>query len=296
MKHGLRTLWEYARFGLEFFVLRRNRPYILGLVTNDTCNLHCIGCRVANVSRSNMSYEQIREVLEKYYRKGVRFLYLEGGEPYLWHDGKRRLNDIVRLAHDMGYLRVHVYTNGTVPLSAHADFTWISMDGEGETFERIRGIPLERVMRNTRKLRGRHAIIFVVNTVNYLTIRRFLQFVHRELPGTRVMFYFHTPYYGVDHLLLSHEQRKVAVNAILDCKRDGLPVLNSRSALGAYLSGNNGLPANYWWVVDQAGEHRCCRAEGKPEVCRDCGYSTCLEIIQARAWRPGALWGMLRAF
>lgn len=296
MKRKIGILWEYLRFGVEFFVLRHDRPYILGLVSNDTCNLHCPGCRVANVYHSNMSFAQVATVLDKYYRKGVRFLYVEGGEPYLWHDGKLRLKDIVKLAHDMGYLRVHIYTNGTIPMHADPDFTWISIDGPAEIFETIRGIPLERVMRNARRIRGKHAVIFVVNTVNYLAIRAFLEYLHRELPDTPVLFYFHTPYYGVDELLLSHAQRKIAVNTILNCKRDGLPILNSRGALAAYLSGNNGLPVNYWWVVDQDGEHRCCRVDGNPEICKDCGYSTCLEIMQARAWRPAALWGMLRAF
>jgi molybdenum cofactor biosynthesis enzyme MoaA len=83
MRRWLQQMWEYLSFGVEFFVIHRDRPYILGLVTNDTCNLHCIHCRVANVYHYNMTIDKIRTVLEQYYQKGVRFLYLEGGEPYV---------------------------------------------------------------------------------------------------------------------------------------------------------------------------------------------------------------------
>ena len=290
----LRNALGYADFALRFMVLRRDGPFILGLVTNDTCNLRCIDCRVANVDRYSMSFDEIRDILERFHARGARFLYLEGGEPCLWRDGKRRLADVVRLAHDIGYLRVHVYTNGTVHMDTGADFTWFSIDGTGETFREIRGIPLERVLRHVRPFPGRHAIVFVINTINYREIRSFLEFCREQLPGTRVMFYFHTPYYGIDALYLSREQRREAVATLLDCRRDGLPVLNSRSALSSYLAGNPGLPVNYWWVVDHKGEHRCCRVEGDPEICRDCGYTMCGEILRARNFSPGALLALAR--
>jgi len=289
-------LWNYARFGLEFFVLRRDKPYILGLVTNDTCNLQCVGCRVANVNREVMSMMQIEDVLEQYYEKGVRMLYLTGGEPYLWRDGKSRLSDVVRLAREIGFLRVHVYTNGTVHLSTEPDFTWISIDGFGETFERIRGIPVDRVLRNVRGFHGKHAIVFTINTINYREIRQTLEFLKRELPGTGTQFFFHTPYYGIDDLFLSPSQRSIAVETLLDCKKEGLSVLNSKAALKAFLNGTDGPPLNYSWIVDLSGEYRCCRVEGDPAICKDCGYSTGFEIIQARNWNPGATIAMLRMY
>ena len=295
MTGAARRLLSYAGFGLRYFVLRSDGPIILGLATNDTCNLQCIGCRVANVGRKSLSYERIREILTRYYDKGVRFLYLEGGEPLLWRDGRLRLRDVVALARDIGYLRVHVYTNGTLRIDAGADLTWISIDGLGETFRRIRGIPLERVLRRVRQFEGRRAIVFVVNTVNQGQIREFLEFCVRGLPGAPVMFYFHTPYYGIDALLPSKEQREAAVDTLLACKRDGLPVMNSRAGLEFYLAGNPGMPTGTWWVVDPVGEYRCCRASGTPELCRHCGYTMCGEIVQARRGHPGALRTLMAA-
>ena len=191
-------------------------------------------------------------------------------------------------------MRVHVYTNGTLPLSNAPDFTWISVDGIGSTFEKIRGIPLERVLRNARGFEGRHAIIFTINTVNYETIRESLACLADELPDTGTMFFFHTPYYGIDELYLSQAQRENAVDTLLACKKDGFPVLNSRTALSAYLSGNAKTPLCDSWIVDATGEYRCCRVEGDPDICKDCGYSSGYEIAQARRWRPGAIRTLLR--
>ena len=284
----------YARFGVDCFILRSERPHILGLVTNDTCNLDCIDCRVANINRDVMRMTDIRNVLQRYYRKGARMLYLTGGEPYLWRDGRYRLADVVTLAHEIGYLRVHVYTNGTARLSEIPDFHWISIDGIGETFERIRGIPLERVLSHLRGFDGRHAIIFTINTLNYRSIGASLDYFRRVLPGTGTLFYFHTPYYGKDYLLLSDEQRRLAVEDLLACKRAGYPVLNSRAALEGFLHRTGGPPLHDSWIVDTTGDYRCCRVEGNPDICRDCGYLTGYEIVHARQWRPGAIRALLR--
>lgn len=284
----------YARFGLDFFLLHSDKPRILGLVTNDTCNLHCLGCRVANTKYAGMSMDRVRATLKRYHDKGVRMVYLSGGEPYMWRDGTYRLPDIVDLAHDMGYLRVHVYTNGTARLSTAPDFTWISIDGFGKTYERLRGIPVERVIQNARRFSGKHAIVCTINTVNYREVPETLRYFHEELPGRGVMFFFHTPYYGIDELYLSREQREQAVNTLLDCKKVGFPVLNSRAALKAYLDQSFGPPICSAWIVDNAGEYRCCRVAGDPGICKDCGYSTGYEILLAQRWHPAAIRTLLR--
>jgi MoaA/NifB/PqqE/SkfB family radical SAM enzyme len=292
----LRQGWEYVRFGMAFFVLRQDKPYVLGLVTNDTCNLHCVHCHVANVDHVNMPYFQIQTILTQNYKKGVRFLYLEGGEPYLWRDGDYRLKDVVRLAHEIGYLRVHIYTNGTVKMDAAPDYTWISIDGLGDVYRTIRGISLEHVLNNIRTYKGRWGIVYTVNTINYRHIGEFLTFIHRELPGIRVMFYFHTPYYGIDSLLLSKVQRVEAINMIFESKRAKLPVMNSFAGLKAMASGEYLHPTNLWRVIDSTGEYQCCRAFGNPDVCENCGYSTCAEITLARNWRMGPISKLMRAY
>lgn len=292
----LKRVLDYSRFVRDFFILRRNRPYVLGLVVTDICNLACRHCRVANVYHVSMKFSEVRSHLLDQYAQGVRYLYLEGGEPYLWRDGDHRLADIVNLAKQLGYYRVHVYTNGTLSLSEAPDFTWVSVDGIGDIFTRIRGIPLDRVLAHICEHRGKHGIVFTVNTINYRHIPVFLDFVKEQLPGVRVMFYFHTPYYGFDELFLSQVQRSEAVSALIDSKREGLPVMNSRAGLVAMKNGHYFHPTNLWRVIDSTGEYQCCRAIGNPEVCANCGYSTCAEIALARDWNPGPILQLMRAY
>jgi hypothetical protein len=172
----------------------------------------------------------------------------------------------------------------------------VSIDGLGETYRAIRGIEVERVLEHVRGFEGRFAIIFVVNTVNLHEVRAFLEFVRRELPRGRVMFFFHTPYYGVDELLLSPTQRQDAIATILRCKRDGLPVLNSRAGLRALGHGRYPHPTRLWYVVDSTGEYPCCRAYKHPDVCAQCGYSSCAEIVLSRSLHPGPVWTMLKTY
>ena len=47
------------------------------------------------------------------------------------------------------------------------------------------------------------------------------------------MFYFHTPYYGIDELFLSAEERAPVIERLRGCIRAGLPVLNSHAGLRA---------------------------------------------------------------
>lgn len=290
-----RTL-DYARFIWDFFIARHHRPYILGLVITDICNLACKHCRVANTYHRSMTMDEVKTHLVEQHKQGIRYLYLEGGEPYLWRDGTRRLRDIVTLARQIGYFRVHVYTNGTVPFDSSPDFTWVSVDGLDDVYQALRGIPVGPVLERIRAYRGRCGIVYTVNTINYQHTREFLEYSQKELPGVRTMFYFHTPYYGIDYLFLSPEQRREVIDDLLGHKRHGLPVMNSVKGLNAMASGEYLHPTKLWRVIDGTGEYQCCRAIDNPDVCANCGYSTCAEIVLARNWQVGPILLLMNAY
>jgi MoaA/NifB/PqqE/SkfB family radical SAM enzyme len=293
---SLSQAWSTARFGLDFAVLRRDRPFVLGLAVTDRCNLRCRHCRVWRARGRHMPLAKIEATLRRFHARGSRLLYLEGGEPLLWHDGDLRLGDVIDLARRVGYLRVHVYTNGTLSIDAPADFVWISADGLWETNKALRGSDLDQVLDQARRCRRRKAMIFTVNTVNREDIRPFLELVSGALPGIPVMFNLHTPYYGRDELFLDPDIRDDVVNDLLDCKAAGLPVMNSRPGLECLRPGHGSGPRGLWYVADSEGEYRCCRALGDPQVCGQCGYAACEEILLARDFDPRALAGMLGCF
>ncbi len=129
---------EWLKAGTAF--LRGDaRPLIVGLAVTDVCNLRCRHCRVANITRRHMRFIDIVERLRGLHERGARFLYLEGGEPYLWRDGRLTIRDVVDAAREVGYLFVHIYTNGTRPLDAGADLHWVSIDGPPDIHRTIRG-------------------------------------------------------------------------------------------------------------------------------------------------------------
>ncbi len=130
--------------------------------------------------------------------------------------------------------------------------------------------------------------------MNVGSIADTLRFVERAAPRRRVLFYFNTPYYGVDDLFLPPDARAVAAETIVRLKRQGYPILNSAPGIRAAATGRFPHPLRYTVVVDATGEYRCCRAVANPDVCRHCGYSACAEMELIRQWHPLAIREALR--
>jgi len=291
---SLKALAFYLPYGWQFFVRRRPGPLIYGIAPTDRCNLGCRGCRVANTGRPPMSREQLWETMRRARERGFRELYFTGGEPMLWRDGDCTLEDAVAEARRLGFLHVHVYTNGLLGLDSSADLNWVSMDGLPGTFEQRRGDHFRQVEEALRRPgQPRTAVIYTIDRNTAGGIEPFLEWVRdSRLPVLGVMFYFHTPYYGYDELYLDAGERAPVIDRLLGCKRGGLPVLNSRAGLRALRSGRWPRRLPMASVADVDGESVCCRAPD--EVCPDCGYSVCTELTEFQRLRPSAVWGMLK--
>ena len=279
----------YPSFAWRFFILRRPEKLIYGLALTDRCNLACRGCRVANTGRADMSWESVVGTMEDAWDRGFRDIYFSGGEPTLWRDGHRDLEDCVREAQRIGFFHIHVYTNGLRGLDTAADFVWVSMDGLPDTFRKRRGDHFQEVEEAVRG--SSHKKLAVIYTIDRFTapgVEPFLAWVRdTEFPVLGVMFYFHTPYYGFDSLYLSATEKAPIIDRLLGCIRSGLPVLNSRAGLTALRSGNWPRRMPVAFVADVDGEYVCCRAP--EETCADCGYAACTEITEAQRLRPSAL-------
>lgn len=291
---SLKALTYYVPYAWRFFVLRRAEPLIYGMAVTDACNLGCRGCRVANTGRPQMSWDQIVEGMRSARARGFRDLYFTGGEPMLWNEGGRTLEDAVVEAKRRGFFHVHVYTNGTVGLGTSADLVWVSMDGLPGTFEKRRGSHFAQVERAVRANAGPPvAVIYVVDRNTADGVEPFLWWVRAsQFPVMGVMFYFHTPYYGRDGLFLDAGERAPVIDRLLECVRAGLPVLNTRAGLRALRSGDWPRRLPMAAVVDVEGESVCCRAPD--EACADCGYAVCTELTEFQRLRPSAVRGMLR--
>jgi len=290
--------WEHIRFYAVFLwrssVLKRTPPLVYGVALTDRCNLSCRGCRVSHAGRPDMTWEQVVGAMKQAWRRGFRELYFSGGEPTLWRDSGHTMEDAIAEARRIGFFHVHIYTNGLLGLESTADLVWVSMDGLPDTFALRRGDHFAQVEQAVRaRAHPKVAIIYVVDRDTADGITPFLRWVRETaFPVLGVMFYFHTPYYGLDRLFLTSGERAPLIDRLLACKRDGLPVLNSRAGLLALQSGRwpRRLPAAA--VVDVAGESVCCRASAA--TCEECGYAACTELAEMQRLRPSALLGMTR--
>jgi Fe-coproporphyrin III synthase len=290
----LARLPYYARFAFEFCLLRRDVPLLLGLVITDRCNLACRHCRVSNTGRRDMTYDEIVAKLSEFHARGFRELYLEGGEPFVWRDGERCLDDIVEAARRIGFFHVHIFSNGTFPLASRADMLWVGFDGLPAAHEALRGSRLDQVITNLRASAHRRiALVCTVNSLNRDHLRELLCYVRDErLPVRGVMFYFHTPYYGKDELFLEAPARNEAIAELLRSKRRGLPVLNSYAALEAVRRGRWKRRFASVWVSDVSGDHLCCR-DNSGALCEDCGYAAYAELTEIQRLSPSAIWSLL---
>lgn len=284
-------------FAWRFAILRRPAPLIYGIVLTDRCTLSCAGCRVANTGRPDMTWAQVTGRLRDARSRGFREVYLSGGEPTLWRDGPRTMEDVVTEARRLGFFHVHLYTNGLQGLRTAADLVWVSMDGLDATFTARRGPHFEAVEHAVRsREHPRVAVIYTIDRRTAPGIRPFLEWVRdTAFPVMGVMFYFHTPYYGRDERFLDAGERAPIIGELLGHVRRGLPVLNTRAGLQALGSGRwpRRLPVSS--VADVDGEWVCCRASSlSGDVCADCGYAACTELTELQRLRPSAVIGMLR--
>jgi len=143
----LEQLRYYAPYAWRFVVTRNAGLLICGLAVTDRCNLHCRACHVSNNGAGDLSYDQALGIMQSAYDRGCREIYFTGGEPMLWREGERDLEDLVRAARLMGYFHVHVYTNGTLGLHSSADLMWVSVDGLPEVYRTRRGDHFHEVER-----------------------------------------------------------------------------------------------------------------------------------------------------
>jgi MoaA/NifB/PqqE/SkfB family radical SAM enzyme len=288
-----RLAW-YARYVWKATVRHEVDPLFYGVALTDRCNLRCTGCRIPDAGRPDLTWDALEALLRDAHRRGFREIYFSGGEPMLWRDGGRSVEDAVGLARRLGFYHVHLYTNGTLGLESSADLVWVSVDGLPETYRLRRGDHFAQVEAAIRAPGHPRAVaLYVIDRMTRGGVEPFLRWVRdTELPVTGVLFYFHTPYYGYDELFLDAEERAPVIDRLLACGRAGLPVLNSRAALLALRSGRWARRTPAAAVADVDGESVCCRA---PDwCCEDCGYAACTEIVEALRLRPSAVLAMGR--
>ena len=162
----------------------------------DKCNLQCKHCSVNNITGVIHPYAQIRNEMQQLYDMGIRILFFCGGETFLWKDEGRTLRDLVKEAKEMGFLIVNVVTNGTFPIDLpEADLILLSLDGDRERHNAIRGDTYDTIMENIKNATADNICFYMaINQINKDAVQH-VCLTARDMKNVRaVSFNFHTPY------------------------------------------------------------------------------------------------------
>lgn len=270
----LSSFFHLACFSIKTILLRQKNPILGTIILTDKCNLSCKHCSVNNITAVLHPYRQIRAEMEKLYGMGIRILFFCGGETFLWNDGDKTLRDLVREAREMGFLIVNTVTNGTFPLDLpEADLILLSLDGDKEKHNEIRGDTYDRIMENIRNASSDNICFYMaINRINRHTVRD-VCIKARDTDNVRaVSFNFHTPYPDTAELALSREEKTGCCDAIALMKKKGAPVFNLLSAFPYIINNSFPTPCHQCIVMEDGEISTCGRCIHSPGLCEQCGY------------------------
>lgn len=287
-----------AAFGLRTILFRREDPILGTVILTDQCNLTCKHCSVNNLRGVLYPYARVKADMEALYAMGVRILFFCGGETFLWRDGTRTLRDLVREAKAMGFLIVNVVTNGTFPIDLpEADLILLSLDGDRERHNAIRGETYDTILENVRRATADNICFYMaLNQINKGAIRPVCE-VARDLPHVRaVSFNFHTPYPDTETLALSRAEKAACCAEIGALMEEGAPVFNLRSAFPALIEGGFPTPCRQCVVMEDGKLSVCGRCVDVPGLCERCGYFFVAEYTLLFRGNVGVMADMLRTY
>lgn len=269
----------------------KKAPFIAGMVLNNECNLSCLQCSLQLESKTSLSFQQISKGLDQLYSMGIRSIAITGGEPFMWKDGKLRLNDVIDLIYKKKFLVSSVYTNGTFALNTSFDNIFVSIDGTETTTNKLRGPIFNKVIDNINA--SNHPKIFInftINSQNFSEIEEFCQYI-KTVPNIKgIFFYFYTPYNAIDDLYLDRNKRIEIAKSLIILKKK-YNILNSTAALTDFINDNWCRPSDVCVVYsDKAELVKCCRAVKNKEACNNCGYLGYLEVIDVIKFKLSAVW------
>lgn len=223
---ALRTLERKLR-GLS----GEKTPVIAGHKLLYTCNLRCHMCPFWRRPDENLlSIEQERMMLDAVADAGVSFMGFEGGEPFL----RRDLPEILRMSHDRFF--TSVVTNGWMlkdhigEVKDYIDHIFVSIDGIGETHDRLRGMPgsFEKA-RSGIAAASEHIPVSLSSTItseNSDEVNGIVDFA-REM-DVSVSFQVAYDYSTAEKMSPDSMKLKDAINGLLELKKGGAPIIESR--------------------------------------------------------------------
>ena len=294
----LSSFFHFASFGMKTILFRKQEPILGTVIVTDKCNLHCKHCSVNNITAVLYPYQQILWEMRQLYDMGVRILFFCGGETFLWRGGDYTLRDLVIEAKRMGFLIVNVVTNGTYPLDLpEADLILLSLDGDREHHNAIRGDTYDTIFQNIRNATADNICFYMaINQINKDSVRD-VCLAARDTPHVKaVSFNFHTPYPDTKELALSKEEKAQCCRTIAQMMEEGAPVFNLKSAFPYLIDNSFPTPCHQCVVMENGELSTCGRCIHVPDLCQQCGYFFVAEYTLLFQGNPKVILEMLRTY
>jgi len=289
-------LLSWISYGFKTFILKKELPYLFGLVITDKCNLNCFYCESKNSGKYHFSHEHAIKAIEDAYQRGHRSIYFTGGEPMIWEDNGNTLEELVGYAREIGFLDVLVYTNGTMPLNIEQCSYMVTVDGPKSIHDQIRNNTYDLILQNVEGAATRDVFASITfNKSNYLYLEQFV----REVTETRLFrgisfnLLTHWPEIVKEHGVSQKENEQLLDN-IWTLKKEGYPIVLSKAAYIALKDNNWKRPIPQIELGTKDRIFTCCRDVDNPTICENCGYANCVEVSQILALKPSAMWQVVK--
>jgi MoaA/NifB/PqqE/SkfB family radical SAM enzyme len=294
----LSSFFYFCRFGARSILFHKKEPIVGTVIVTDRCNLQCRHCSVNNITSVVHPYRQVRQEMQRLYDMGVRILFFCGGETFLWQDGKKTLRSLVTEAREMGFLLVNVVTNGTYPINLpEADLILLSLDGDRERHNEIRGDTYDLIMKNIAEATSDNICFYMaVNQINRGAVREVCTLARDTKNVRAVSFNFHTPYPDTRELALSREEKAECCGVISQMMREGAPVFNLKSAFPYLVENSFPTPCHQCVVIENGKVSTCGRCIEVPGLCGQCGYFFVAEYTLLFRGNLRVIWEMLRTY
>ena len=265
---------HFAAFGVKTIIFRKKLPILGTVIITDRCNLHCKHCSVNNITAVIHPYAQIKSEMQKLYDMGVRILFFCGGETFMWHSEGKTLRDLVAEAKEMGFLIVNVVTNGTFPIDLpEADLILLSLDGDREKHNEIRGDTYDTIMENISRATADNICFYMaINKINKDKVKDVCLTAKNTKNVRAVSFNFHTPYPDTKELALTKEEKAECCKVIGEMMKAGAPVFNLKSAFKYLINNSFPTPCHQCVVIENGKVSTCGRCIDVPGLCEKCGY------------------------
>ncbi|MCQ2529835.1 MAG: radical SAM protein [Lachnospiraceae bacterium] len=290
---------------LKNVILKGHNPLQTVLFVTDYCNLKCKHCfEMGHACTLQKTYDNIKEELEYSYKLGSRIVDFEGGEPTLWRENGKDINDLIQLAKDIGFFSCTVTTNAQMDISwVNADLIWISLDGYKEYHDAIRGEgAFEKLDRNAKlfaeaqmekKKKGLKTCTLganiAVNKINKDSVTDTLEYVKNSPYIQNIAVNFHTPYPGTEHMMLEEKDKCEVIDKVIALKKKHYPIQNSVS--GLKMMKQKGFKKNCWvsnFIITDGTRFKTCPGETLG-ICDDCGFCMAGEMYCVMHLKPDTI-------